>query len=102
MTFSNYLKGQLTDFVDCYRKYFWRTLGTVLTYTVVCFVAMALLLKFSDFDTTSGKKQVSLLSYFFTRYSNKGIYSLVDLAKTVFIFFVAFFSLGLTRLTKNE
>src|SRR5436190_10529542 len=102
MNFSEYLKRQFTAFVEGYTKYFWRTLGAVLIYTIICFAAMAFLLRFSDFDTANGKSQISMLSYFFTRYSSKEVYSLVDLAKTVFIFFVALFSIGLTRQTKNE
>lgn len=101
MIFTDYLKGQLIDFVDCYRKYFWRTLGTALTYTVFCFVVVSALLKFSDFGVNSGR-QVSLLSYFFTKYSVGETYSLVDCAKTVFLFFVSLFSVGLFRLSLNE
>jgi hypothetical protein len=98
MTFSNYLKGQLTDIVDNYRKYFWRTLGTVLTYSVLCFVVTAILLKFSVFDATGNRyRQISLLSYMFSRFSNNLTYSLVDLSKSVFIFFVSLLSIGLLR-----
>jgi hypothetical protein len=99
MTFSNYLKGQFIDFVDCYKKYFWNTLGATLTFTILCLLVMTLLLKFSNFDVIAVKRQYSLLSYFFSRYSNKETYSFVDLGKTFFIFFVALFSLGLTRIT---
>jgi hypothetical protein len=102
MTFSNFLKEQLTDFVECYRRYFWRTLSTVFIYTLLCFVAIAFLFKYSDFDVTASKKQISLLSYFFFRYSIKEVYSLVDLSKIVFIFFVAVFSLGLNKLISND
>jgi hypothetical protein len=101
MSFSDYLKAQLTDFVDCYKNYFWRTLGIVLTYTAICFVAMAFLLKFSNFDAAA-RRQWSLLSYFFSRYSSNDTYSLIDCAKSVFIFFVSLFSIGLLRLTANE
>jgi hypothetical protein len=102
MTFSNYLKGQLTDIVDNYRKYFWRTLGTALTYTVLCFVVTAMLLKFSVFDETGGRyRQISLLSYLFSRFSYNFTYSLVDLSKSVFLFFVSLFSLGLLRQEKT-
>jgi hypothetical protein len=102
MTFTNYLKKQLTDFIDSYSNYFGRTLGAILTYTVLCFVAMAVLLKFSDFDTISARKQSSLLSFFFTRYSANDTYSLIDLAKIIFIFFVSLYSVGLFRLTNKE
>jgi hypothetical protein len=98
MTFANYLKGQLNDFVDSYRQYFLRTLLIVLTLTVFCFVAIVLLLEFSDFEHDADKVHISLLSYFFSRYSAKDIYSLVDLSKTVFVFCVALFSIGFSRM----
>lgn len=101
MTFTDYLKIQLTDFVECYRKFFWRTLGTAMTYTVICFLFMAILLKFSNFEVNSGR-QVSLLSYFFSKYSAGDTYSLIDCSKTVFLFFVSLFSVGLFRLDSNE
>ncbi|MFI5140716.1 MAG: hypothetical protein ACHQII_00040, partial [Bacteroidia bacterium] len=91
------MKQQFAHFVDSYKKYFWHTVATVLVFTVLCFVTIAVLFEFSDFDESTSKKQVSLLSYFFHRYSAKNIYSLVDLSKTVFIFFVSLFSIGLYR-----
>src|SRR5689334_12539101 len=98
MTFSNYLKEQLSDIVDNYRRNFWLTIGTSLTYSVLCFVVTAVLLKFSVFDATGNRyRQISLLSYMFSRFSNNLTYSLVDLSKSVFLFFVSLFSLGLLR-----
>jgi hypothetical protein len=102
MTFSNYLKGQLTDFVENYRLYFWRTLGTVLTYTVFCFIGIALLLKFSVFNEALRSKQISLLSYLFGRYSLNQTYSMVDMSKSLLLFFISLFSLGLLRLEQQE
>ena len=102
MTFTNYLKEQLTDYVESYRKYGFQTFGTALTYTILCFILSALLLRFSDFDKSSVNKQISLLSYFFYRYSKADTYSIVDLTKGVFIFFVSLFSIGLIRLDKTD
>lgn len=102
MTFSNFLKQQLFDFVESYKKYFWRTLLTTLIFSIFCFVAIAFLAKYSEFDSSNESKQVSLLSYFFVRYSLNDTYSIVDLAKTIFIFFVSLFSIGLLRLKINE
>lgn len=102
MTFTNYLKWQLTGFVESYKKYFWRTFATALVFTVLCFVIMALLLMFSDFDARTDRVQISLLSYFFNRYSANNTFSFVDLDKSVFLFFVSLFSIGLMRLTVDE
>ena len=92
MSFANYLKEQLNDFVESYRKFLFQTFGTALSYSIICFAVTALLLRFSDFDKTSIAKQISLLSYFFHRYSKGDTYSIIDLTKSFFIFFVSFFS----------
>lgn len=102
MTLTNYLKEQLTDFVDSYKKYFKKTFGVAITFTLICFVISALLFKFSDFDNSVTTKQISLLSYFFHRYSKGDTYSIIDLTKTVFIFFISLFSLGMLRLSNND
>src|SRR5438477_734084 len=101
MKFVDFLKSQLVDFVYNYKKYFTRTLGIAITYASVCFVIAALLFRFSNFDRTVSSKQISLLSYFFHRYSKGPTYSIVDLIKTVFIFFVCLFSVALLRIFKN-
>jgi hypothetical protein len=102
MTFANYLKAQLTDFVDTYKKYYVKTNGTTVVFTLVTFVFIALLFHSSIFDKTSTKKNISLLSYFFARYSIGDTYSIVDLSKTVFIFFVSVFSISLIRQERNK
>jgi len=101
MTIPDYLKGQLTDFVDAYQKFFKKTFSFTVTLTLICFVIAAFFLHFSKFDTTVERRQISLLSYFFNRYSKNETFSIVDLVKSTFIFFVALFSVGLTRLTTN-
>jgi len=102
MTFTNYLKAQLTDFVHTYKKYYLKTNGTTIVFTLVTFVFIALLFHFSVFDKTSTKKNISLLSYFFVRYSVGATYSIVDLSKTIFIFFVSLFSISLIRQERNK
>jgi len=102
MTLTNFLKEQLTIFVENYKKYFKPTFGVAITFTTLCFVIAALLFRFSDFDPSVTAKQISLLSYFFHRYSKANTYSIVDITKTVFIFFVSLFSLGMLRLHKND
>lgn len=102
MRFTDFLKSQLVDFVEVYRKYFTRTFGIAVTYASVCFVIAALLLRFSNFDKTVTGRQISLLSYLFHRYSKGSTYSLVDLVKSAFIFFVCLFSLGLYRVSRNN
>jgi hypothetical protein len=102
MKFKTFLEKQFGDFIDVYDKYLIRTSGIALTYTLFCFVVIALLVRFSDFDPSASKKQLSMLSYFFVRYSKGDVYSIVDLSKTVFIFFVSIFSLGLTRINPSK
>jgi hypothetical protein len=102
MTFTQYLKAQLTDFVDTYKKYYIKTNGVTIVFTLVTFVFIALLYHFSIFDKTSTKKNISLLSYFFVRYSVADTYSIVDMSKTVFIFFVSVFSISLVRQKGNK
>lgn len=103
MTFTEYLTRQLTDFIEVYKKYFKKTYSTCLVLAVVCLIVIAILLRFSSFDPRIAKKQVgSLLNYFSARYSAGDTYSLVDLSKTVFIFFTALFSIALTRFELDE
>ena len=98
----NHLKSQLIDFVDSYQTYFKKTFFVAITLTSICFVIAASLFRFSDFDNSVRTKQTSLLSYFFHRYSTNGTYSIIDLTKTVFIFFISLFSLCLLRVTNVD
>lgn len=98
MTTGNYLKAQLTDFVESYQTYFKKTFGATVVFTIICYVIAAFFVRISVFDTTIAEKQISLLSYFFHRYSKGETYSIVDLIKSVFFLFVALFSIGLIRL----
>jgi hypothetical protein len=98
MKFSESLKRQFVDFVEVYRNYFGRTLAITFACSVLCIVSVAIFLRFSDFDLSNKTKQISLLSYFFRFYSRGDTYSLVDLTKSVFIFFVAIFSVSLIRI----
>ncbi len=102
MKFTVFLQEQLNSFVDCYKKYSRQTVGITISFTIICFVCAALLLRLSDFDGSIQLRQISLLSYFFNRYSDGKTYAVVDLAKTVFIFFVALFSITLMHAVKNK
>jgi hypothetical protein len=101
MTAANYLKEQLTGFVESYKKYFSRTFNVALLYTIICFLIATLLLKYGYFNKLTSKRQISLLSYFFVRYSYGDTYSIIDLTKTVYIFMISLFSIGMIRLTKD-
>jgi hypothetical protein len=102
MTFSNYLKYQLTDLVDTYQKFYKKPLGATVIFSLLTLIAVAILLHFSIFDRTGSKRHISLLSYFFVRYSFGDTYSIVDLSKTTFIFFVSVFSVSLIRLQTGQ
>jgi hypothetical protein len=99
MKFTVFLKGQLFDFIDSYIQYGKKTFTTTLAFTVLCFLAITLLLYFNTAPPLNDLKQISLQDFFWTRFSTKEIYCIVDLSKIVFIFFVSLFSIGLTRLT---
>jgi hypothetical protein len=101
MNFYLYLKKSLQDIIENYDKLLIRTFGITLLLTIFSFIIIALLLKYSSF-VQSSPKQISLLSYIFHRYSAGDVYSLVDLSKSVLLFFISIFSIGLYRLNIDE
>jgi hypothetical protein len=102
MTLSKYIKNQLDDFVECYENYFRNTFGIAIAGTFICFLISIFLLHFTKFWPSSSSREINLLSFFFHRYSMHDTYSLVDLTKTVFIFIVSIYSVGLLRLARGE
>ncbi len=102
MKFSDYLIAQFTDIVTLYKKYLGRTLGATMSLTVVCFVGVVILLTYTTFDELSKGNNVSLANYFFYRSSTINTYCITDLSKTVFVFFVAVFSIGFSRVITDE
>jgi len=101
MTFTNYLKEQFIDFVDSYKNFGKKTLTTTIAFTVLCFVAVSLLIYFSTVSLQDEARQTSIQNYFWYRYSMKEIYCLADLAKIIFIFFVSLFSIALSRIASD-
>lgn len=102
MNLTTFLKNQFINFVEVYRTNLLKTFSVAITYTIFCFVIMALLLRFTEFDLSLNMDQKSILSFFFARYSYGNCYSIIDLSKTVLLFFVAMFSLGLIRNNSNS
>ena len=102
MRLSDYLIAQFTEYVTVYKKYFRRTSGATMSLTVIFFVCIAVLLKFTNFDETSKQNQVSIANYLFYRNSTFNTYSITDLSKTLFVFFVSVFSVGFSRLRAND
>jgi hypothetical protein len=100
--FPDYLKAQLTDFIDAYKKYFGKTFGIALTFTVLYFVAIAILLYCSNIEHAFDKQHVSLMGYFFNTYNKVLDFQIIDLSKIVFIFFVSIFSVAILRLPSDE
>lgn len=98
MSATEYLKLQLSDFVEVYKKNYYKTIGTTIIGTLITFTIVAILLKYSHFYLRSANKQYSLLSFLFARYSAAYVYSIVDLSKTVFLFIVSLFSVALVKL----
>ena len=102
MNLTNYLKELFISFIDTYKKEFSRSIGLVLLYTIVCFIFVAILLRFSNFDPISHTKQTSLLSYFIHDYSQGKTYSIVDLTEIIFLFFVSLFSISILRKNNKD
>jgi hypothetical protein len=102
MQFTNQLKQQLTNFVDTYKKHFRQTLGVTISFTILTMLIVAVLSDNSIYGKGIAKAPTSLLSYFFRRYSSYDGYSIVDLSKSVYIFFIALFSIGLAKLSDED
>lgn len=97
MRFSIYLKNLLTEFVNTYAKYFSSTVRAALLWTILCFAIIQVLATYCIYDPAIQVQPVSILSFFILKFSVNSTYSFVDLAKTLFIFFVAIFSVNLSK-----
>jgi hypothetical protein len=99
MTFADQLKEQLINFVESYRKYFLKTFFVALIFTVLCFVASAALIRI---DVSPTRINITnLVGLLFYRYSFKS-YQIIDLASIVSFFFIAMFSLLLSKISDDE
>lgn len=97
MQFSLYLKNLLTEFVGVYKKYFSSTVRAALLWTILCFALVQVLATYCSYDLGIRAQPVSILSFFILKFSVNNTYSFVDLARTLFIFFVAIFSVNLNQ-----
>lgn len=97
MSFSLFLKKQLSSFVEVYEKYFSKTFVQALLWTILCFAVAQVLATYCTYDMQMQIQPVSILSFFILRFSYHDTYSYVDLTKTVFLFFVSVFSINLIR-----
>ena len=97
MQFSLFLKKLLTEFVDVYKKYFTSTVRAALLWTILCFALVQVLATYCNYDPGIKAQPVSVLSFFILKFSINNTYSFVDLARTLFIFFVAIFSVNLNQ-----
>jgi len=97
MQFSLFLKKLLTEFVDVYKKYFSSTVKAALLWTILCFALVQVLATYCSYDLGIRATPVSILSFFILKFSINSTYSFVDLARTLFIFFVAIFSVNLNQ-----
>jgi hypothetical protein len=103
MSLGEYLRKLLVAYVDDYINLFAKTLGIALTFTLLCFVCVLVLVKFNDNNyALDSPKPISLLSYFYLRYSKAGVYSIVDLSKIIYLFFISLMSIGIWRISKSE
>jgi hypothetical protein len=97
MQFSLFLKKLLTEFVDVYKKYFTSTVRAALLWTILCFAISQVLATYCIYDPGIKAQPVSVLSFFILKFSINNTYSFVDLTRTIFIFFVAIFSVNLNQ-----
>jgi len=97
MQFSLFLKSLLTEFVDVYKKHFTSTVRAALLWTILCFALVQVLATYCSYDPGIRATPVSILSFFILKFSVNNTYSFVDLARTLFIFFMAIFSVNLNQ-----
>jgi hypothetical protein len=97
MQFSLFLKKLLSEFVDVYKRYFSSTVKAALLWTILCFAIIQVLATYCSYDPGIRAQPVSVLSFFILKFSVNSTYSFVDLTRTLFIFFVAIFSVNLTQ-----
>ncbi|MCW3104154.1 MAG: hypothetical protein JWO09_2594 [Bacteroidetes bacterium] len=102
MRFIRFLKTQLIDFADTYERQFSKTYSIALVWSICAAAITLLLLKYTSFDDALHQRHNSLIGYFYFRYSTGSVYSLTDLTKIVFIFFISIFSLSLLRFKSSE
>jgi hypothetical protein len=97
MQFSLFLKSLLTEFVNVYKKHFTSTVRVALLWTILCFALIQVLATYCSYDPEIRATPVSILSFFILKFSINSTYSFVDLARTLFIFFVGIFSVNLNQ-----
>lgn len=95
MQYSSFLKKQAIAFIDIYKSQFTKTIIPAFLWTILCFVVIQVLANYSHYDFITIKHPVSILSFFFNRFSSEEVYCIADNGKSVFLFFVSIFSIGL-------
>lgn len=95
MQYSTFLKKQAIAFIDIYKSQFTKTITSAFLWTILCFVIIQVLANYSHYDFITIKHPVSILSFFFNRFSSDEVYCIADNGKSVFLFFVSVFSIGL-------
>jgi hypothetical protein len=101
MKLPEFLKRQLLDFVDTYRKYYSKTFSITLLLAIVCFLAGAELLRFSSYYAAA-IKPTDIITALFHRYSERGVYSVADLTKIVFVFFISLFTVPFYKVGRRD
>jgi hypothetical protein len=102
MKLTGYLKKQFVNFVEVYEKHFTDTYWIAFTLTILFAVSGVLLIDFSALDSLTNTKPEGFLDYLFYKHSTEKIYSLTDLIKNCFIFFVSIFCIALMRKDEND
>ncbi len=103
MKFSDYLKNQLTDFVEVYRKYFWKALTVSLIFSIFVFTLSLVFYFYNVSDKSEFQYQFQLVGfYFFRTSSGTYYYKLVYCTKILFVFFTSILSISILKFEKGN
>jgi hypothetical protein len=94
MQYSTFFKMQSAALIDIYQERFTRTIWQAVLWTGISFIITAVISNYSQYDQSVKSIPVSVLSFFSLRFSFNETYSVVDNAKSIFIFFVSIFSIS--------
>ncbi len=89
------VKSFIDEVFKTYSNYFGKVYSYCILITSIVFIIIALLLKFSSYGPDISEKWFTFYHALFYKYSEKGIYSIVDLSKSIYLFFAMLLALSL-------
>lgn len=94
MQYSTFFKKQSAALIDIYQERFTKTIWQAVLLTSISFIITAVISNYTQYDQSAKNIPISVLSFFSLRFSFNETYSIVDNAKSIFIFFVSIFSIS--------